>query len=443
MDKIVARIAGIIAVCCAAVGAPAETPTGAAVEQWYSIHGQSTFIDQYHPPFTSPLRGPNSLDPGHRGNETFDATLFAGIRVWDGLAFYADPEVDQGFGLSDTTGLAGFSNGEGAKVGMADPYLRLPRAFFRYQLGLGGDAQPIKPDANQLAGSLASDSLVLTAGKFAVTDIFDTNTYAHDPRSDFLNWSVIDAGAFDYAADSWGYSYGGAAELTKSWWTLRGGLFDLSRVPNGKALNRGFEEYEIVLEGEERHHLLGKEGKIKLLVYANRGDMANYNDAVRAAPGTGLPPNVASVRRYSTRPGVELNLEQGILDDLGAFARASLDDGHKETYEFTEINRSISTGISLAGNRWNRPDDAVGLAGVINDISKDARNYLAAGGLGILIGDGALPKAGFEEILEFLYKASIVAGIDATLDYQHVENPGYDAARGPVEIFGVRLHAEF
>jgi high affinity Mn2+ porin len=421
-------------------GAPAAEETA---PEWYSLHGQFTNVTQYHPRFPSSFRGTNSLDPGHRGNETIDATLFAGVRVWEGLEFYANPEVDQGFGLSNTLGVAGFPSGEAYKVGMADPYIRLPRAFFRYTLGLGGEEETIEPGINQLAGKRQADNVTFTFGKFAAPDIFDTNAYAHDPRSDFLNWSIIESGAYDYAADAWGYTYGGAVEWTQSWWTLRAGVFDLSRIPNSKHLERGFGQLEAVVEAEERHELLGQPGKLKALVFANRGRMADYNDAVRLGAATGTTPDVAQVRRYATRPGVALNLEQQLAPDLGAFARASLNDGHKEAYEFTEINRSIAAGLSVKGDRWYRPNDTFGIAGVVNDISKDARNYFAAGGLGILIGDGQLPKAGFEKILEVYYKAAVTEAISFTFDYQHVVNPAYDAARGPVDIFGYRLHAEF
>jgi high affinity Mn2+ porin len=413
------------------------------VPEWWSVHGQFTNVTQFHPRFTSPFRGQNSLDPGNRGNETIDATLLLGIRVWDGLEFYANPEVDQGFGLSNTLGIAGFPSGEAYKVGAANPYPRLPRAFFRYTLGLGGAVETIEPGANQLAGSRQAENVTFTVGKFAAPDIFDTNAYAHDPRSDFLNWAIIDSGAYDYAADAWGYTYGGAVEWTQSWWTLRAGLFDLSRTPNSKALERGFGQFEVVTEAEERHELLDQPGKIKLLLFANRGRMASYNDAVRLAQQTGATPDVAQVRRYATRPGVALNLEQQIMTDLGAFMRASLNDGHKETYEFTEINRSVASGVSVKGERWHRPDDTFGMAGIVSDISKDARNYLAAGGLGILIGDGQLPRAGLEKILELYYSAAVVPGIYLTVDYQHVANPAYDAARGPVDIVGFRIHAEF
>lgn len=421
----------------------AATPSKVVAPESWSLHGQFTNVTQYHSRFTSPFRGTNSLDPGHRGNETMDATLYAGIRVWKELEFYANPEVDQGFGLSNTLGVAGFPSGEAYKIGAADPYIRLPRAFFRYTLGLGGEKETVDPDANQLGGTRDADNIIFTVGKFSAVDIFDTNAYAHDPRSDFLNWAVVDSGAYDYAADAWGYAYGATAEWTQSWWTLRAGIFDLSRVPNSKYLVRAFGQFEAVVEGEERHEVFGQPGKIKLLVFANHGRMADYNDAVRLGQQTGTTPDVSLVRRDNTRPGVAINIEQQIAADFGTFVRASLNDGHKEAYEFTEINRSLAAGVSVKGNRWHRPDDTFGLAGVINDISKDARNYFAAGGLGILIGDGQLPRAGFEKILEAYYNVFVIEGINLSLDYQHVDNPGYDAARGPVDIMGFRIHVEF
>jgi high affinity Mn2+ porin len=409
----------------------------------YSFHGQFTNVTQFHPRFTSPYRGQNSLDPGNRGDETIDVTLYAGLRLWDGGEVYANPEVDQGFGLSNTMGVAGFPSGEAYKVGAADPYVRLPRAFFRQTIGLGGEVETIDPDANQLGGTRLCDNVVVTVGKFSVTDIFDTNAYAHDPREDFFNWAVIDAGAFDYAADSWGYSYGMTAEWTQSWWALRGGFFDLSRIPNGKALVRGFDQFEVDIEGEERHQLFDHPGKLKLLVFVNYGRMASYTDAVQLAQATGTAPDVAAVRHYQTRPGAALNFEQALSDDLGVFARLSINDGSKEAYEFTEINRSLSLGLSLKGARWQRPDDTVGFAFVVNDISNDARAYLAAGGLGILIGDGRLPHYGTEDIVETYYKLEVTEGVSLTADYQFVANPAYNNDRGPVSIFGGRIHLAF
>ena len=411
-------------------------------EGW-SLHGQITHLWQYHPAFRSPFRGVNSLDPGSRGNETFDATLYAGARLWTGSEFWINPEIDQGFGLSNTMGVAGFPSGEAYKVGKSAPYFRLQRLFFRQIFSLGGSVEQVEPDANQLGGSRTADNLVVTAGKISVTDIFDTNADAHDPRRDFLNWAVIDSGAFDYAADAWGYSYGIVMEWTQNWWTLRTGLFDLSRVPNTTALETDFSQFEFVGEAEARHTFFGHTGKIKLLGYVNRGRMGSYSDAVVIAKATGTIPDVASVRAYSSRPGAAINLEQRIMDDLGFFARASINDGSKEAYEFTEINRSLSAGLSLKGNLWERPQDALGLAVVTNELSKSARTYFAAGGRGILIGDGSLLHYGSENIIETYYSAYIAAGFILAADYQFIANPAYNGDRGPVSVFGMRVHLEY
>jgi len=194
----------------------------------------------------------------------------------------------------------------------------------------------------------------------------------------------------------------------------------LSRMPNSKYLERWFHQFEVATEAEERHEVFGHPGKVKILFWVNRGRMANYNEAVRVGQATGTTPDVANVRHYSSRPGLALNLEQQVAPDLGAFVRASVNNGQKETFEFTEINRSIAVGISLKGDRWRRPDDTFGLAGVVNGISREARSYFAAGGLGVIIGDGQLPRYGLERILEVYCKFSIIEELNLTFDYQHV-----------------------
>ena len=417
------------------------SPVLGAPDDW-SLHGQATFVDQYHPGFKSATRGPNSLDPGSRGNETVDVTLFAGVRLWDGGEAYINPEIDQGFGLSNTLGVAGYPSGEAYKVGKSTPYFRLQRVFFRQTFDLGGDDATVEADANQLGGTRTADNVVFTAGKFSVTDIFDTNAYAHDPKADFLNWSIIDSGAFDYAADAWGYSYGIAGEWTRGWWTLRTGLFDLSRVPNTTALVRGFGQYEAVAEAEERHSWWGEPGKLKLLGFVNRGRMGAYNDAVDLAVATHATPDMALVRKPAPRSGMALNLEQQLTADLGFFLRASLNDGSKEAYEFTEINRSLALGLSWQGTVWGRPHDTVGVAAVVNALSVPARRYFAAGGLGILIGDGQLAHYGTENIVEAYYSVPLADGLTASADYQLIVHPAYNRDRGPVSIFALRLHTQ-
>lgn len=429
----------------AALPAPSAGPSAAseasAPEIW-SLHGQITNVTQWHPGFNAPYSGANSLNSGSDTEETTDLTLFLGIRLWKGGELYLNPELDQGFGLSNTLGVAGFPSGEAYKVGAHKPYLRLPRMFLRQVIGLGGAEQTIEPGANQLGGSVLSDNVTLTFGKFSAVDVFDTNAYAHDPRADFLNWSIVDAGAYDYAADAWGYTFGAAVEWTQSWWTLRGGLFDLSTVPNSTKLDRSFRQYEWVGEVEARHEVHNHPGKVKLLGFVNRGYMGDYIDAVRLAQQTGAAPDTSLVRHFASRPGFAINIEQEVSSDLGIFARASLNDGSKEAFEFTEINRSVSAGLSLKGDRWGRHDDTLGAAVVVNGLSSAAREYFAAGGMGILIGDGKL-NYGPEKIAEIYYNWHVAKHLALGLDYQDVVNPAYNADRGPVHVAGARLHLEY
>jgi len=421
-----------------AQGAPADR------DRW-NLHGQFTGVLQYHPSFSSPYRGANSLDPGNTGKETTDLTLFAGARLWSGAQIYLNPEVDQGYGLSTTLGIAGFPSGEAYKVGARNPYFRLPRAFLRQSIDLGGDvAATALPDGpNQLAQELAANNLVLTLGKFSVVDVFDTNAYSHDPKGDNMNWSLIDAGAFDYPADAWGFTYGATAEWTQAWWTLRAGAFALSQVPNSKDIDGQFHQFGLLTEGEERHELAGHAGKLKLLVFLNRGHMGRYEDALALARQTGNAPDTGLVRRYGSHSGLALNLEQEVAQDLGVFSRASYNGGAQEAYEFTEINRSLSAGLRLGGAHWGRADDALGVAVAINGLSGDARAYLAAGGMGILIGDGRLPNYGREKILEAYYTWKPLSALALSADYQFVDHPAYNPDRGPVSILGLRAHAEF
>ena len=424
-----------------AATAGAEEPSREP-EPW-NIRGQLTFVQQAHPSFTSPYEGPNSLLGKRESKETVDATLFLGSQLWSGAAFYLNPEIDQGFGVSNTLGVAGFPSGAAYKVGQYRPYLRIQRAFVRQRFDLGGEPQVIEAGPNELGGTLGADNVTITAGKFAVTDVFDNNRYAHDPRADFMNWSVIDAAGLDYAADAWGYTAGAAVEWTQSWWTLRGGLFDLSDVPNSTHLEPGFKEFALVAEGEGRYELGGRPGKVKALVFVNHAHMGSYADAVALAQSTGTTPDTAAVRRSARRAGGTINVEQEVAADLGGFVRVGLNQGDKEAFDFTDVNRSLSAGISLGGRRWGRAQDNVGVALSVNDISSDARRYFASGGLGILVGDGRLPSAGNEQIFETYYAWRAVEGLTVSADHQYVVNPAYNRDRGPVSLYAIRVHADF
>jgi high affinity Mn2+ porin len=421
----------------------------------FAVHGQATFTDQGYPSFRSPYEGPNSLSGGGQNRETFDLTLSVGVKLWQGAEFWANPEIDQGFGFDNTHGVAGFPSGESYKLGSAYPYARLQRAFLRQTINLGGDVEnvgtteKVDDDFYQFAGTRSTDRLVLTVGRFGIADIFDTNKYANNPKVDFLNWSMINAGTFDYAGDGWGYSYGAAVEWYTGRWTLRAGIFDLSNTPaggdspTGYALDPTFQQFELVGEVEERHELWGQPGKIKITGYLERGSMGDYSDAVALAQATGQPADITAVRSYTSRPGVSMNVEQQVNDIFGLFFRAGWADGHKEPWDFTDVDRTVQGGVSINGKSWGRPDDTIGIGGIVNGISNDHIAFLNAGGLGILIGDGQLTNYGTERILEAYYSYAMTPSTRFTLDYQLVGNPGYNADRGPANIFAARAHWQF
>ena len=408
----------------------------------FALHAQGTVVDQYHPRFRSPYEGPQSLNPGQRGDETVDVTAFLGVRPWKGAELWMDPEIDQGFGLSDTLGVDAFTSAEAYKVGKSSPYPKIQRLFLRQTVDLGGGVSKVDADMNQFAGSQTENRLVLTLGKFSVVDVFDTNKYAHDSKNDFLNWAVVDTGTFDYAADAWGYTYGGAAEWYQGPWTLRAGLFDLSGVPNNKNLDKSFHQYQIDLEIERRYTLFGQDGAVRVTGFDSRGRMGRYDDATALAAADGEPANIALVRHYNTRLGLSFNVEQAVGSDLGLFARGGHADGRYEGYEFTDMDNVLTAGLSLKGTRWGREDDVFGAAAVIDSASDAAHAYFNAGGLGILAGDGTLPHPGAEQVIETYYSLPVAKFTHLSVDYQFVQNPAFNRARGPVSVVGVRLHAQ-
>lgn len=439
----------LAALCAAVVPAPAAmaamdaaaAPSPESSDR-LALHGQVTYVEQETNSFAAPYRGPNSLSPDS-GRETADLTLYLGARLWRGGELWLNPEIDQGFGLDNTLGLAGFPSGEAYKVGKKKPYLRLPRAFIRETLDVGEPTDVVEAGANQFAGVRSADRWVFTIGKFGVPDVFDINQYAHDPRADFLNWTAIDAGSFDYAADAWGFTVGASAEWYHGGWALRAGFFDLSDVPNSEHLEPGFHEFQLIGEIEHRHEFLGHPGKLLVTYYESHGRMGLLDDAVRLAGQTNTPVDISAVRKYRKRVGVSLNLEQQLAADLGLFARAGEAGGNVEAYEFTDIDRAVELGLSLKGNRWHRERDTVGLVAMVNGISATRERFLRAGGLGILVGDGQLPRPGAERIIETYYSAALYSQVFVTADFQRIVDPAYNRDRGPASVIALRFHAQF
>ena len=434
----------LLLIAAIAVGqSPATAESTAAVyDESFAAHGQFTYVEQETSRFSAPYAGKNSLSPD-RGAETVDATLFLGARLWQGAEGWINGEIDQGFGLDDTVGAAGFPSGEAYKVGKSQPYLRMPRLFIRQTLNLDDSRQAIDAAANQLGGSRGDDRVVVTLGKFSVGDVFDTNQYAHDPRGDYLNWAAIDAGTFDYAADAWGYTAGAAIEWYQNSWTVRGGLFDLSDVPNSARLDPGFHEFQSILELEKRLEVAGHAGRLLLTIFDSRGRMGLLADAVALANTTGEPVDIAAVRKYRDRAGLSMNLQQQLTSDLGAFMRLGKAGGNVESYEFTDIDRTVSGGLSWQGTPWHRADDTLGLAAIDNGISATRERYLNAGGLGILVGDSRLPHPGPEQIIETYYSLAVLKVAHVSVDYQWINHPAYNRDRGPASVIALRLHGQF
>jgi high affinity Mn2+ porin len=425
-----------------------KTPAKAASDD-INFHGQTTFTWQGYPAIRSPYEGPNSLPGGGEGREVADFTLFAGVRLWQGAEFWIDPEIDQGHGIGDTHGVAGYANGEAYKLGFDYPYARVQRYFVRQTIDLGGETEKVDADINQFAGTQTANRLVLTIGKFAIVDIFDTNKYANNPKSDFLNWSLINAGTFDYAGDAWGFTYGAALEWYQGRWTVRAGVFDLSATPAGGnspeayGLDSTFKQLQYVGEIEERHQLWGQPGKVKVTGFVSEGRAGLFQDAIDLALATGQPADINAVRSYHARPGVSVNLEQQVTADLGVFARIGWADGTVEPWDFTDIDGTVQVGVSFSGKQWGRPDDRVGIAGVLNNIAGVHQEFFNLGGLGILIGDGQLPNPGSEKLIEAYYSCAVTSSTKFTFDYQFIDNPAYNTNRGPVNVFAGRVHWQF
>jgi len=415
------------------------------VEETSQFKLQSTAVWQYKPSFSASYSGTNSLSPAAEKNYSLSATAYLGIRMWQGGELYFNPEMALSHSLSNLTGLGGFSNGEDQKNGGPNPTFYTARFFARQTIGLGGEKEVIKSSQNQLAGTIDSHRLVLTAGKVSIVDIFDNNNFSHDPRAQFLNWSFMTYGAFDYAADIRGYTMGAALEYYLDDWAFRAGRFEQPMESNVLPLDARLSlHYGDQIEIEHAHEINHLPGKLHLLAFHNKADMGSYQDAVDFWNRTGRVgvPDVEKVSREQTKSGYGIALEQNITQDDGLFFRASRNDGASETFSFADIERSLTGGVLTSGNSWNRPADNFGVAYARNGISSMHQQYLANGGRGFFIGDGKISYRP-ESILECFYNMAVMDKVWVSLDYQHINNPAYNADRGPVQIVGTRLHVEY
>jgi high affinity Mn2+ porin len=418
----------------------ATLTNSAGKAQLWNLHMAATYVGDWHPAFPAQYSGPQSLDNHSATAETVDYDLFLGARLWQGAEFHVDGLFWQGFGFNHTLGIEAFPNAEAYKVGSPAGNVTPARVFIRQTIGLGGDQEAVADDALHLAGQQDISRVTLTAGQFSVLDIFDQNSYAGDVTSQFMNWALVGNEAWDYPANSMGYITGFAAELNQPKWTARYGFFQQPQRSNGMAEDPAFlRAWGMVTELERRFTLRDHPGAVRWLAYLNRADMGSYAEAL---DNPERPANIIDTRAYRLKYGFGLNAEYEIIKGVGAFTRLGWNDGKSESWAYADVAESGSAGLSVKGDFWKRPNDTVGLAGVINAISRVQEDYFAAGGTGILAGDGAL-SYGLEKTLETYYKAQIWKNIYATADYQFVTDPAYNAARGPVSILGLRFHWDF
>jgi len=409
----------------------------------WNVHGQYTLIGQGYPSFRSPYEGPKSLAGSRQFQNTQSATAYLGLRLWEGAEFYVNPELMQGFGLSDVAGVAGFPNGEAQKSNFPSPRLNVARVVLRQTFGLGGGQETVNDGPNQLAGQQDISRISITAGKFAVTDAFDGNAYANDPRTTFLNWNIYGGGSYDWTMDKLSWTWGAFVDFNQKDWAFRTGYFLLPTVSNSNNFDTHIPERgQFTAELELRYSLFSQPGKLRLFGWLNHGTMGGYLDALALPLSSPNYPDITLTRRIRTNYGVVANIEQAITADFGMFSRATWSPGRTEILGWTDCSESLSFGTVLAGTVWGRPNDKIGIAGVVEGLSAEARAYFAAGGLGILIGDGQLNYRR-EKILEAYYAYSFNKSVTLTFDYQFITNPGYNADRGPVSVFSGRFHAEF
>jgi high affinity Mn2+ porin len=338
----------------------AQTENASERQNW-AIHFDAVEVFQGQPGFHSPYEGPQSLYPNDNFRQTSEADLFFAARVWPGGEIYLNPEYYQGFGFAETHGLAAFPNSMAYKAGKFRGDVNIPHIFLRQVWGFGGEQEQLDADELQLAEKVDISRLTLEVGRFAVTDVFDNNAFAHDPRGDFLNWAAVDALAFDYAADSLGYEEGLYLELNQKAWAARWGTFTIPRLPNVNATDGQYlRAWQQVAELELRYNVWGQAGRARLLGYLESAPMGSYKAAVVDFPA-GMS-DMAATRRYRYTYGVALNVEQEITKDLGGFLRLAMRDPNYEVYQFADVARSLAIGLSLKGNGWNRPNDTVGVA---------------------------------------------------------------------------------
>ncbi len=415
------------------------------------VGAEYTFILQHQTRLRSPYAGPLSLDPNGDTQPTHTIGIYAGWSCTDWAQLYVDTEKFMGAGTSGATGMAGLPNGEVVREGSSGlkKSFYIARSFVRLMLALRIETSPVERTQDQLPGNEATTRFEVKFGRLSVSDDFDHNRYANSARTQFMNWSLWDNTSWDYAANTRGYTDGGMIAFVSPEWTLKYGIYRMPVMANGQTLESSLQR----ARGENMELTLSPKSVstiIRVLAYRNTANMGNYQEALtNAALTNSVPDIVADDRAGRHKTGVGINIEQPVADEgeSGIFLRMGKNDGHTESFAFTEVDQHLSVGAQLSGSHWNRTDDRWGIAMASDGLSATHRQYLADRGSGFLLDDGHLNYA-HEEIVESYYRAQH-SWTDAQLkiqlspDFQYVRNPGYNQDRGPVRFWSVRLHVEY
>jgi high affinity Mn2+ porin len=427
---------------------PTLAPDTSSNDSFWSrfwISGQANFIRQQHGDFPAAYSGPNSLKPYAEHATSRVLTLYTGFQITKNLEILADVEEAGGGGISNALGVAGSTNLDVVRNPSLSKAAYMAREMLHYTVPLSSESGEATRNPLSLASSLPVRRLEFRLGKMSTVDFFDVNSVGSDSHLQFMNWTVVNNGAFDYAADTRGYTYGLLMEYYDRNWVFRFGGMLMPTVANGITLDwniaraRG-ENWELELHHELFRH---RTSALRLLSFVNHANMGSYREAIAGyLSGQDPVPNIAEYREQGrVKYGFGVNIEQPLTSQWRAFGRLGWNNGSTESFAYTEVDRTASIGSDLIGKLWHRSNDRVGAALVTNGISGDHREYLALGGLGFILGDGGLTY-GLEKIFETYYTAHIWRGVSFAADWQHVTNPGYNEARGPVSVVSFRIHIE-
>lgn len=421
-----------------------------SLEKW-SVHFQLTDIWQRHPSFNAKYSGKNSLMTNAESAMSVTSTLYFGRKLWKNASFFIDPEIAGGRGLSSVFGMAGSSNGETFRVGSPAPAVYMARCFFEQHIALRkSQTEHRGGDQNQLANNIPSSRITISIGKFSLADFFDDNAYSHDPRSEFMNWALMDNGAWDYPANTRGYTWGAVVELIEPGYSIRLSTAMVPKNANGPVFDSHIGKANgNTAEFEKKYKIKNRQGNLRFLAFANFSSAPTYTNAtneLKKGDSSLIPVisgQIPGLMYGALKYGFGISFNQELAKNIGMFARASWNNGQTATWAFTPIDQSASIGIRIKGEIIKRKQDHFGIAYVVDGASAAHRNYLNAGGYDFMLGDGKLPHYALEQIIETFYKVKMTPWLWLTGDYQFVMNPAYNGDRGPAHIFSIRTHVEF